>query len=381
MALIYDGTSGITFNDGSQMGTASNLGIRNRIINGNMAIDQRNAGASVTVSATTNTYIVDRFLIYTAGASKVSGQQSSTAPAGFANSLLITSLAATTASSGDLYMFRQAIEGYNIADFNWGSVNAKTVTLSFWVRSSLTGTFGGSLTNGDVNRNYPFSYTINSANTWEQKTITIAGDQSGTWNTTNGTGIRLYFNLGSGSSFNGTAGAWATTSDVTFPSGSQSLVGTNGATLYITGVQLEKGSVATPFDFRHITKELLLCQRYYVRWKNSSTSNGLVFNPQSCPIQSATTGNIAINQALPVSMRTSATSVTTNLTNASYTTDWTMDSCFVTGNVTKTGTVGFNLTASASSVTLALTGATWSPQPNIFYITSTNGYVDISAEI
>jgi hypothetical protein len=261
MSVSYGGSS-ITFEDGS-VNSSGFIGHRNRIINGAMVIDQRNAGASVTVPATTNTYIVDRFLIYTAGASKVSGQQSTTASAGFSNSLLITSLAATTPSSGDLYMFRQGIEGYNIADFNWGSANAKTVTLSFWVRSSVTGTYGGCFTNADVNRAYPFSYTVSSANTWEQKTITLTGDTSGTWNTTNGTGIRLYFSLGSGSSFNGTAGAWATVSDVVFPTGSQSLIGTNGATFYITGVQLERGSTASSFEYRSYGAELVLCQRYF----------------------------------------------------------------------------------------------------------------------
>ena len=127
--------------------------------------------------------------------------------------------------------------------------------------------------------------------------------------------------------------------------------------------------------------ELALCQRYFVRWKNSSGSSGYSWNPQVGPVQSGTTGNIAITPALPTTMRTTATSVTTNLTNAGYTTDWTMDSAFVTGNVTKTGTVTLNLTASASSATIALTGATWSPAPNLFYLTSSTAYVDVSAEL
>jgi len=283
MPITLDGSNGITtpMYNGSITANAvtPSVNMKNRIINGAMVIDQRNAGASVTVPATTNTYIVDRFLIYTAGASKVSGQQSTTAPAGFSNSLLITSLAATTPSSGDLYMFRQGIEGYNIADFNWGSANAKTVTLSFWVRSSVTGTYGGCFTNADVNRAYPFSYTISASNTWEQKTITLTGDTSGTWNTTNGTGIRLYFSLGSGSSFNGTAGAWAAVSDVVFPTGSQSLIGTNGATFYITGVQLEVGSTATSFDYRPYGTEFDLCRRYYEIWRYAGDGSTNMYLP------------------------------------------------------------------------------------------------------
>jgi hypothetical protein len=260
--------------------TQQDLGIsfKNRIINGAMVIDQRNAGASVT-QTTSNLYPVDRFLIYGSVTSKFTAQQSSTAPVGFVNSLLITSSAATTPASGDLYILRQAIEGYNIADLNWGSANAKTVTLSFQVYSSLTGTFGGSLTNGDVNRSYPFSYTVSSANTWTTVSVTIAGPTSGTWNTTNGTGIRLYFNLGAGSTYNGTAGSWATTSDVTFPTGATSVVGTNGATFYLTGVMLEVGTQATTFDNRSYGTELSLCYRYY--WQRNIGVNDYPFALQA----------------------------------------------------------------------------------------------------
>jgi len=275
MTITLNGDTGITtpmYNGTiSANAVTPSVSMKNRLINSAMVIDQRNAGASVT-QTTSNLYPVDRFLIYGSVTSKFTAQQSSTAPVGFSNSLIITSSAATTPASGDLYILRQAIEGYNIADLNWGSANAKTVTLSFWVRSSLTGSFGASITNGDVNRSYPFSYTISAANTWEQKSITIAGDQSGSWNTTNGTGIRLYFNLGAGSSYNGTANAWATTSDVTFPSGSTAVVGTNGATFYITGVQLEVGSSATSFDYRQYGQELYLCQRYFQKYTYANST-------------------------------------------------------------------------------------------------------------
>ena len=257
---IVDSSNGNTATINGATPTAYNTMGKNRIINGAMEIDQRNAGASVT--PTTSGYTLDRWQATLAAASKFSVQQSSTAPTGFKNSLLVTSLAATTVGSSDYYLIQQKIEGYNMADFDWGTANAKTVTLSFWVQSSLTGTFGGSLGNNAFNRTYPFTYTISSANTWEQKSITIAGDTSGTWLSTNGTGIQLTFGLGSGSTFSGTAGAWAGTGYQT-ATGATQVVATNGATFYITGVQLEVGSVATEFERRPYGTELQLCQRYY----------------------------------------------------------------------------------------------------------------------
>lgn len=247
----------------------NSMGFRNRILNGDCRIDQRNAGASVTPSAT-NTYTLDRFKVLISQASKFSVQQSSVAPAGFVNSALITSLAATSVAASDLFCFVQYIEGVNTADLGWGAAGASTVTLSFWVRSSLTGAFGGSLQNSAGNRCYPFSYTINSANTWEQKTVTIAGDTTGTWLTTSGIGIRVIFGLGVGSTYSGTAGAWTSSPDILAPTGATSVVGTNGATFYITGVQLEAGTVASPFERVEYGAMLRACQRYYYRQSAST---------------------------------------------------------------------------------------------------------------
>jgi len=233
--------------------------LRNRIINGDMRIDQRNAGASVT--PTSGSYTLDRWNCSLTQASKVSVQQSTTAPAGHNNSLLVTVLAAVSVAAGDTFEFQQGIEGFNVADLGFGTASAKTVTLSFWVRSSLTGTFGGSI-NGNNSRSYPFSYTISAANTWEQKTVTIPGDTTGTYNTTNGVGFIVMFGLGSGSTFTGTSGAWAA-GNLVQPTGTVSVVGTLSATWYVTGVQLEAGSVATPFERRQYGQELALAQRYY----------------------------------------------------------------------------------------------------------------------
>jgi hypothetical protein len=237
-------------------------GFKNRIINGAMTIDQRNNGASVT--PTNSQFITDRFRTALSQTSKITAQRSTTAPVGFTNSLLITSSSAYSVTAGDFFDVRQPIEGFNVADLGWGTANAQTVTFSFMVRSSLTGTFGGALKNSVGDRSYAFTYTISSANTWEQKSITIAGDTTGTWLTDNGIGIMLQFGLGVGSTYSGTAGAWASANYIS-ATGAVSVVGTSGATFYITGVQLEKGSVATPFEFRSIGTELGLCQRYYQR--------------------------------------------------------------------------------------------------------------------
>jgi hypothetical protein len=259
--MVISGSDGVTFPDSTNQFSGGAFSFKNRIINGDMRIDQRNAGASVT--PTTSIYTLDRWLTNLTQASKFSVQQSSTAPTGFNNSLLVTSASAFSVASSDYFAVLQNIEGFNFSDCGWGTANAKTVTLSFLVRSSLTGTFGGSITNSAINRSYPFTYTINSANTFEYKTVTIAGDTTGTWiGSTNGIGVRVWFSLGAGSTYSGTAGAWAGAT-YTSATGATSVVGTNGATWYITGVQLEVGSVATPFERRPYGTELSLCQRYF----------------------------------------------------------------------------------------------------------------------
>jgi hypothetical protein len=259
--MVYSGDS-IQDTDGGVLRPISSV-MRNRLINSAMVIDQRNAGASVTPS--NDQYTLDRWVCGLTQASKYSVQQNAgsvTPPAGFTNYLGVTSLAATSLGASDFFILTQRLEGFNVADLGWGTANAKTVTLSFWVRSSLTGTFGGVLNNSANDRSYPFTYTISAANTWEQKSVTIAGDTSGTWLTTNGVGINLRFSLGSGSSVSGTAGAWAG-SFFTSATGATSVVGTNGATFYITGVQLEVGTQATSFEYRQYGTEFDLCRRYY----------------------------------------------------------------------------------------------------------------------
>jgi hypothetical protein len=272
------------------------LFFRNRIINGDMRIDQRNAGASVT-QTTVDPYTLDRWMCGGSVTSKFTVQQNAgsvTPPVGFTNYLGVTSSSAYSVGSGDFFYVMQGIEGYNVADLNFGTANSKTVTVSFWVRSSLTGNFGGVLRNkiSGADRSYPFTYTISAANTWEQKSVTITGDTTGTWASTNACSLTICFGLGTGSTFSGTSGAWAS-SNLIQPTSTVSVVGTNGATFYITGVQLEVGSVATPFERRPYGTEFQLCQRYYETWGGES-----VYQPFGISDASSTTGSYSVLQYL-----------------------------------------------------------------------------------
>ena len=312
MTTIINGSSpSITFSDGSAQ-TSATRPFLNRLINGNFVIDQRNAGASLT-NTTSFPYSLDRWQIQGNVASKYTAQQSTTAPTGFSNSLLITSSSAYSVAAGDYFFFNQKIEGFNTSDLQWGTADAKTVTLSFWVRSSLTGTFGGSIVNGTFNYSYPFSYTIFAANTWEQKSVTVAGPTAGTWvGATNGTGLAVLFGLGVGSTYSGTAGLWSANSYYS-ATGATSVVGTNGATFYITGVQLEVGSTATSFDYRPYTTELQLCQRYYYKVTASAASDGFSAGGQCFN----TTGAI-VSVPFPVTMRTIPTALEQSGTAGDY---------------------------------------------------------------
>jgi len=276
------GTSGqiLTSNGASALPTfqdaaASPYVLKNRIINGAMVVDQRNAGAAVTINTGLNIYTLDRWQAQgTSSAGVYTVQRSTTAPSEFVNSFLATvTTADASLAAGDFYGVGQFIEGFNVADLGWGTANAKTVTISFWVRSSVTGTFGGSVGNSAFNRSYPFTYTISTANTFEYKTITIAGDTTGTWLTNNGIGVRLYFGLGVGSNLSGTAGAWAGVG-TTSATGATNLMATVSATFYITGVQLEQNTSATPFERRLYGQELANCQRYYEKSYAQGTAPG-----------------------------------------------------------------------------------------------------------
>jgi hypothetical protein len=240
---------------------------KNRIINGAMIIDQRNAGAAVTVNANSAFYPVDRFQgVGLASDGVFTLQQStSTPPAGLINYIRATvTTADASIGASERYFLQQKIEANQLYNFGLGTADAKTFTLSFYVRSSLTGTFSGAMRNSAASRSYVFSYTINAANTWERKSITLTGDTTGTWETGVNTGMNLNWSLGTGTTLSTTANAW-TAGNFVAETGAVNLIGTLSATWDITGVQLELGSVATEFSLATgtIAGELAACQRYY----------------------------------------------------------------------------------------------------------------------
>ena len=369
MTIAVSG-SNITFNDNSVQNTAATgFGFKSRIINGAMVIDQRAAGASTTV-ASNGYYSCDRWKTYADPVSKYAIQQNAgavTPPAGFSKYLGITSASAYSVGSGDYFWLEQSIEGNNVQDLAWGTASAATVTLSFWVRSSLTGQFGGSLTNAGRVRAYPFSYTISAANTWEQKKITIAGDTSGTWATGNTAGLLVIFDLGCGSTYLRTAGSWG--GDALGSTGDTKIVATNGATFYITGVQLEKGSTATSFDYRPYGTELALCQRYYFKWLNDSGSNRVSLNLQAYAA-SAGFGKLL---DLPVTMRTRPTANAVGTFQANNASG---------GSAASYTTTVIDSTTTQTLATNGWTGSSGLAAGNISTVTvAASAYIDASAEL
>jgi hypothetical protein len=281
MTVSVNGTTGITFNDASTQNTAATgFGFKNRIINGAMQINQR--AYNGTPTSGTAQYTLDRYAYFSNVGSKQSVEQSTDAPTGFVNSVKFTTTSAYTPTSGNRFAYYQVIEGFNISDLGWGTANAQTVALSFWVKSSVTGTYSGDIHQPSGTHSYVFTFTINSANTWEYKTITIVGPTVGTWATNNTSGLVLSLNMGAGSTYlTSTTGSWQA-AFYEGATGSVSLVENAGATFYITGVQLEKGSTATSFDYRPYGTELALCQRYFYApsnrtgtvWRVNGLTNG-----------------------------------------------------------------------------------------------------------
>ena len=299
-------SNGLVFSDSSiQTAAASPYVLKNRIINGDMRIDQRNAGASVTG---TTVYAVDRFAtrISGGGGGVLTVQRSTTVPTsqGFVNSLFLQATTADTSiGAAEAYWVQQRIEGFNTADFGFGAANASTVTLSFWVRSSVTGTYSTVLQNSAGNRSYVSEYTISAANTWEYKTITITGDTSGTWLTDNGVGVSVFFCLAVGSTYQQAANSWGTVSFATGSPNQVNFMNTLNSTFYITGVQLEIGTSATPFERRLYNQELANCQRYYFKLLN--TASGNLYVSSICGAYDTTRAFGALS--LPVSMRATPT--------------------------------------------------------------------------
>ncbi len=305
IVLASDGTATAQL---SSLNGGALSGARNRIINGDMRIDQRNAGASVNLAD--GVYNLDRWQGSVSQASKVTIQRSTTAATGFTHSQLLTVSSAMTFGAGDYCGNAQSIEGFNVSDLGFGTANAKTVTVSFWARSSVTGTYSVAFHNEATNRSCAKAYTISAANTWEYKTITFQGDTSGTWLTDNSVGMKVYFALGMGSTYGGaTDGTWNSTLKLAV-TGQTNWASTAGATFYITGVQLEAGSVATPFERRSYGQELALCQRYYFKTFAQGTAPAQNVSANNLLLTSGTS-NYVSGIIFPVAMRTAPSTITT----------------------------------------------------------------------
>jgi hypothetical protein len=329
------------------LGTPQPYNFKNRIINGAMAIAQRGTSFS---GVTGNQYVTDRFQVQFSSSGTITSAQSSTAPAKFTNSWQQTVTATKTPGTSDYAVLTQTIEGTNFDDLGWGTADAQTVTISFWVRSSVTGTYSIFVRNPQAfSRSYVATYTVNSANTFEYKTITVAGDTTGAWAAGTSGALQLGWDLGSGSGFNTTAGSWQAGSYFR-TTGTTNWISNSGATFFITGVQLEVGVTATGFDYRPYGTELALCQRYCQVLDNSSSQYGTV----GYAIAFSSTYAV-VNIPLVVSMRTAPSSVTISnnahfqITNYNTTVAW---SSFSLGSANCTpvnaeveGTTGSGLTA------------------------------------
>jgi len=288
-------------------------GQKNRIINGAMVISQRNGTASVT-PGTFPAYLTDRFAYNASVASKLSFQQVTDAPSGFNNSLKVTVAAQYSPAAGERFILYQKIEGFNVANLQFGTAGALTITTTQYIKGSVAGTYAVAINNAALDRSYVG--TVNVTTSWQPLSITLSGDTSGTWSTGNTTGLQLTFDLGSGSNFNTTANAWQagtyfrTSSCVTFVNQ------TAGSTLNITGVQLEVGNSATDFEYVNYQTSLANCQRYYYR-TTAQTSGDRMGNGY---IGSATGASVGF--FYPVTMRTNPTALEQTGTATDYSVNW-----------------------------------------------------------
>ena len=331
------------------------FGMKNRIINGDMRIDQRNAGAAVNVSNATAVYPVDRFFVYEDTSAATLVVQQAGGPDNSTKSFVITNGTGASATAAQVAQIQHRIEGLNVGDLLLGTASASAITLSFWVRSSVTGTYCVSFRNSAQNRSYVAEYTISAANTFERKTVTLTGDTTGTWLVDNGTGLNVTWDLGSGSNFNATAGSWGGANS-TRTTNQANWINTSSASFFLGGVQLEKGSAATSFDYRPYGTELMLCQRYYY------TTGGSNVYQVFATGQAYSTGQVTgLVVPFPTVMRSSPTFSVSDVTHflfsdasgnggvASAVTQTTSESSPQSGNIRGTRNAGGLVAGSASS--------------------------------
>jgi hypothetical protein len=337
------------------------LSNRNMVINGGMTISQRNSSWS---GLTASQYTLDRFSADIGGGGAIDVAQSTTAADGFVNSMSLTvATADASIAAGDAYRVSHQIEGLNVGHLNWGSSSAQTVTLSFWVRSSITGTYGLGISNSAETENYVAEYIINSANTWEKKTVTVEGRTSGTWLTTNGIGLGIRWDLGSGTNYNGTAGSWQTTGSKVYRTSScVNWIANAGATFYLTGVQLEVGDTATPFEHRSYGDELQRCFRYYEQWDCVDGENihlGTSYNGQPVTaIKYVVRKRASPTITLPTAGQTSGTISFLNGTGGYPTTTGTHSTSQVNNRGARIASSGYSGITSAQPAMLYTNGST-----------------------
>ena len=302
-----DGTSGqVLKTDGSgALSFATQLtGHRNMVVNGGMTVSQRYETSEYT--PTNNEWTLDQMRYDLSQSGKFKVQQVTDAPAGFSHSMKVTSLSAYTSGASDYFLLQNFIEGTDSARLGWGTSDAQTVTLSFYVKSSIAGVHACGIRNQAYNRSKTETYTINNANTWERKTVTFTGDTSGTWLTSTNSGLKINFDLGSGSNFVASStGTWLSTPDF-ITSNSVKVLATNGATWYITGIQLEVGDTVTSYEHKSYGEEIAKCQRYYyLLYRRGSSSDG---NICIGGLGSCYTGtSIYIDLGFPTQMRAAPT--------------------------------------------------------------------------
>jgi hypothetical protein len=284
--------------------SAGNLGMfRNRIINGDMRIDQRNEGVLQT-GVTSGMWAADRMRLTANNLGTYSIQRITTdAPPGFTHSIQTTVTTIGNASgTGQMAYYNHRIEGFNIADLNFGTPYATPIVISFWTKSSVVGTYGVSVDNGAAGgRGYTTTFRVNVANVWERAVVYIPGDTIGTWNNTNSLGMRVCISLGCSSDFNNLAGndRWTVNSDKPNTSGNVVLSSTIGATFLFTGLQLEKGTIPTPFEYRPHPIELQLCQRYCTRF----VTGGSAFSRFNGTAVGTAAGSASFLLATPTQLR------------------------------------------------------------------------------
>jgi hypothetical protein len=360
-----------TVDQGLLSTNAQYTGFKNRIINGDMTIDQRNNGGTFSISQALAGFCVDRFSSSCTGATVATLQQSSVAPAGFNRSLSLTVTTPDTSVTGtDVVSLWQRIEGFNWADLGYGTASAQTSTLSFWVRASVTGNYGVRFSNSAYDRSYVAMYSISAANTWEYKTITIAGDTTGTWvGATNGAAIVVEFCLGTGSTYQtATVNAWQSGNFVA-TSAQTNLISTNGATFFLTGVQLERGQTATSFDVLPYTTELALCQRYCMRWLGNQNFENIAGGSFNAFNSTGAQGAIST----PVTMRTTPTITfgTLGFTDVASINNSVSNVILTTAN---SGPNSLNLTITTTGLTTGRTGY-------LYANNSTSAFLIASAEL